>query len=178
MTVYVCLLFCSCASSVDVLKPTGDQATVTLRDSTKHRVELLGVSDSVLYVVEGGAISSLRLSDVQNVYIHGYRISERQRTLGAIPVLLLQGIAAYSAFVATEGSFGAGLFASGSLICTALGFATGAGEPDISFSHPFDENRLQKLRLYSRYPQGLTVAQWSRLLAFHGQMDFVPTTPR
>jgi hypothetical protein len=97
--IFVCLLSCSCASQVDVLKPSGEQATVTLRDMAKHKVELLVVSD-----------------------------------------------------------------------------ARGSGEPETSFSSPFDEAKVRKLELYVRYPQGLTDQQWNSLLRFHGQRDFASLT--
>jgi hypothetical protein len=174
---FVCLLSCSCASQVDVLKPSGEQATVTLCDMTKHKVELLVVSDSVLHVVEGGRISFVNLSDVQNVYVHGYRISGPQMMLGAIPVLFLEGMVAYLTF--SEGWFQwCGLFSVILIPLTIHSYAKGAGEPEVSFSSPFDETEVRKLKLYVRYPQGLTDQQRNRLLRFHGQADLAPLTTR
>ncbi|MCX5801400.1 MAG: hypothetical protein NTX17_08445 [Candidatus Eisenbacteria bacterium] len=178
MAAFICLLSCSCASEVDVLKPTGEQTTITLSDSTQHDVELLAVSDSALYVVEGETIGLARLSDIRRVYVQGYLIPRSDRALGAIPIVLFQGVVACLAFAEEIEGLGIGIMATVPIILTLTAFATGAGEPDVSFSSPFDESRLRKLRLYSRYPQGLTDGQWAGLLAFHHQTTFAPLVPR
>jgi hypothetical protein len=142
---------------------------------TKHKVELLVVSDSVLHVVQGGRISIVHLSDVENVYVHGYRLSGPQMMLGAAPLLFLEGMVAYVTF--SEGWFRwCGMFSAILIPLTIHTFARGSGEPETSFSSPFDEAKVRKLKLYVRYPQGLTDQQWNSLLRFHGQRDFVPLT--
>jgi hypothetical protein len=34
-----------------------------------------------------------------------------------------------------------------------------------------------RLRLYCRYPQGLTQDQWRELIAYHSQLDFLDPVP-
>ncbi len=43
----------------------------------------------------------------------------------------------------------------------------------MDFSPEFDINDLEKLRLYCRYPQGLTQTQWNELLMSYGQEEFL-----
>jgi hypothetical protein len=53
-------------------------------------------------------------------------------------------------------------------------FPVPLGEPKVHFSSPFNKKELKKLRLYCRYPQGLTSDQAQQLLQHYKQDDFRP----
>ena len=161
-------LFCSCASTVRVLKPEGETAKLTLRDFSKHQVEFLAISDSTVYVKERNRICAASLSDVNNIYISGYEINPGLKILSAIPPLCLEGIVMMVAFDVDQVGWGA---ISG-LVMAVTFYAYVAGNPKVSFSPPLEEHELEELRLYSRFPQGLSDEQWKILLQQFNQEDF------
>ena len=46
------------------------------------------------------------------------------------------------------------------------------GDPKVNFSSPFNDKNLDKLKLYCRYPQGLTEKQWIEVLSYNKQENF------
>jgi len=163
------LLFCSCVSMVKVRKPLGDRATLKLRNLEKHKVELLAISDSLLYVTDDKEISIAHFSDIRNVYIHGYRVHPGLKVLTAIPALLLEATVMIVAL--DVGQNGWGLVSVIAMAGTIDGFAT--GDPKVYFSFPAKNEEIEKLKLYCRYPQGLTDEQWERMLQHFKQKEFV-----
>ena len=159
---------CSCASSVHVLKPEGETATIELHNFQSHVGEILAVSDSVVYVRFFNKITVIDLSYVKKIFIHGYRISPGSKVAAAIPPLLLEGLVMSVAF--SEDADAWGYLSMGAMVLTIYGFST--GDPQTSFSPPLKKNNIEKLKLYCRYPQGLTPEQWRELLSLNGQQDF------
>lgn len=165
------LLLCSCAatSKVQVLKPEGEKIKLTLRDSRMYEFEILAVSDSLLYLSDGRKLSLAPLSDVQNIRVHWDSIDAGSKVLGAIPPLILEGIVMGAAFHTDQTGWGVASIAA--MGVTIFGFAT--ANPKVNFSFPLEKDKLTKLRLYCRYPQGLTDEQWKLLLQRYRQTDFI-----
>jgi hypothetical protein len=65
---------------------------------------------------------------------------------------------------------GWGVISGLTMVGTICGFAF--GEQDVSFWFPLDETERERLRLFCRYPQGLSKDQWSTMLRHLGQEDF------
>lgn len=161
-------LFCSCASRVNVLKPEGEKATLTLPNLAVLEIEILAISDSLLYVTNGKKIIIAHLSDVRSVHIHGYRVPRASKVLAAIPPVLFEGIVMLTALGVDQPVWG--MIAMITIGGTIYGFTS--GDPKVNFSFPLEINELEKLRLYCRYPQGLTNEQWKDLLQQLNQEDF------
>ena len=166
--------FCACASTVNVLKPSGETATVTFRNSSKYQVEVLAISDSTIYVREESRIGTIRLSSVKKVRIHGYRTSPGLKTLSAIPALLIETIVLSAA--KSVGQTGWVVISGLTIAGTVYAFST--GDPKVDFSAPLKESDVENLRLYCRYPQGLSDGQWSLLLKHHNQESFIDLSSR
>ena len=162
----VCL-FCACASSVKVLKPTGEAATLTL-GNTSHAVELLAVSDSTIYVNNQNQIWRLPLSDVRKIHVQGYEISPAAKLIAIIPGLLIEGIVLGAAGSVDEGGwqFAAVAAMAGTVVASLT------GNPKVNFSPPLKKEEVEMLRFYCRYPQGLNRAQWETLLRHFTQEEF------
>jgi hypothetical protein len=163
------LLLCSCASSVNVLKPEGETASIELYNSQAPVGEILAVSDSMLYFMYANKINVVDLSYVRKIFVHGYSISPGTKMLAAIPPLFLEGLVMAVAF--SEEAPAWGYISIGAMVLTIYGIST--GNPKVSFSPPLKEKELKKLKLYCRYPQGLTLEQWNELLRLNGQEDFL-----
>jgi hypothetical protein len=166
------VLFCSCSSSVKVLKPTGENARVTMRSSQIYNVELLAISDSLLYVSDGMTLAVANLSVVNSVFIPDYRINPALKLLASIPSLGFE-------LLVTIGAFGAeypvlGTAAIIAMVATIYAFA--ADDPKANFSSPAKKREIEKFRLYCRYPQNLSAEGWKQLLQYYHQDDFIRLT--
>jgi len=173
------LLLCSCASSLDTRRPFGDTMRITLRDSTVHVAEAVAVTDSLLCVSTAGKqICVSRLSEIQNVYVHGYKVNRASSSFWS-SAFLVGGVCLGLSIVLVEDEgihdFDARyVFAGLDLIAAlAAGLSFSAPEPDVVFSELSDPRQLERFKLHCRYPQGLTAEQWTLLLRSRGQADFV-----
>lgn len=166
-------LLSSCASRVDVLKPGGDTGAVFFKNSYKHKVEMLAVSESNLYLRDEDQIITVPLSDVKKIYIHDYRISPALKIFGSMPFLLVDFAVMGVAFSVDEPAWGvaAGLTMVGTVVLLFV------EDPSVVFLAPFEKDELEKLRLYCRYPQGLNEEQWRKLLESFDQEDFKNIPP-
>lgn len=163
------LLLCSCFSSVEVTKPGGDEAVVTLSDGDRVRVELLALTDTSLLYVRDNAVWRTGLADVCRVHVEGYSV--RTNKMGAaVFISLLIGAVCIDMVLHTNYWYFA--------VPPAVGYAYGmpmllGQNPKVDFSSPLDTSARQQLALYCRYPQGLTDGQWQELLHFYHQDAFL-----
>jgi len=167
--IYSIALFCSCTSSVHILKPQGESATFTFTNSSKYQVEMLAISDSTIFVKYENKICSVKLKDVNKIYIRGYRVSPSLKILTAIPLILIEGIVMFVAFDVEQ--HGWGVISGATMAGTIYGFET--GDPKTKFSVPFNESEIEKLKLFCRYPQNLGSERWKILLQHFNQDDFL-----
>jgi len=167
------LLLCGCVSTVNVNKPQGDRAGVELRQGPLGAVELLGVDDTFLYFDQSALLCRARLADVARVNVAGYSL----KTDRAASAVLLIGYG---------GLMTAALAASMTVVAllpaawtAATGYFVLTGDRDLrtDFRSPFEPQDREQLRLYCRYPQGLTQDQWRELVRQHAQIDFLDPVP-
>jgi hypothetical protein len=166
----------SCAPQSKLLQPTGDRATVAIRNRVTFLGELLAVSDStVLFKIESAIASALpqekiisvRVDDLQSITIAGYSNKSWVTPLVAfevVPALLLT--AAASSAEAEAGSVL--LIFSIPPALTYIAFATSTPRAP-KFEHPFTPAQLESLKKFARFPQGLTLAQLEQLLVANQQ---------
>ena len=152
--------FCACASSVKVLKPTGEIVTLTLKNASGYDAELLSISDSTIYLMHQNQIGRIALLDVKKIHVvQGYEISPAAKLIAVIPSIFIEGVIVRAAGIADERGWQ--LAAGVAMAGTALASLT--GNPRVNFSPPLKKKEVEMLRLYCRYPQGLSRDQWETL---------------
>jgi len=161
--------FCinSCTSSVQVLKPEGDSAEITLLDQSTYIGELLSIADRSIIMVTEDKIVDIRISDIDKIHIDGYSLLQQKvSVLGSLSILDI-----YSLYSAPTSAMKVifGLLAIGKLT-SILG-----GDPVVVFMNPIFWKDLDKVRLHCRYPQGLDTEQWEQLLNSYRQSEFIKT---
>ncbi len=168
---YLCLVVCTvlccfvaCVNRVQTDKPWGEQARVWLKDGTVHDGELLAVTaTSLLFADQGSrAVSDIPLTSIKRVHVRDYS-QMGLRVAGMVPTVLVYSAAA--AVLATVGSWWSLipiLAASGS-VWTFL-----ADDPKVRFGPDFDSQTIVALRVYCRYPYGLTDEQQAIIKAAGG----------
>jgi hypothetical protein len=161
----------SCTATLNRQQPWGEKVRVTSTGNlTAHRdVELLAVDDSVLYFEEHNLVSCERWDHVQRVRILAYGSQRTLRWLCWIPTLAL----GMSWFVSANHPNNHGEAAEAAAATAFTGLIIYLTGPHSTFGSPPSTRDQERLRLFARYPQGLTPAQWQDLLHAHGQTDFI-----
>ena len=175
----VLLFLTSCAPMIRNLQPTGDKADLATHAGGGYVGELLMVTDSTICfrLASGksvpraswqrGEIVSISLADVQSITVKGY---VNRRWIGAViafelvPSVLLA--AAASAAEAEAGT--AFLIGAVPTFLTFVAFAASTPSPP-QFQAPFTPEKVEQLKAYVRFPQGLTPRQLEQLLARNQQ---------
>jgi hypothetical protein len=157
-------------SSVKVTKPEGETATIGLGIGYHyfdHKGELLALDDSSLFFKYEERLYKFPLSDISKVYVHGY-------SLESVKVPAMIGLLLIDIMVVTGETDDENILNpiyGGSAILTPIIFLS--GDAKVNFKPPFKDDDLQKIKLYCRYPQGLTQEQWGTLLKAHNQEVFL-----
>lgn len=170
----VCLLALACVSCTATLnrrEPWGEKVRVSSRGIFGQHwdVELLAVSDSMLYYDDQGLVSCQRWDQVQAVRVLAYRSQRALRWLCWLPTLAL-GV---MWFTDANHPNNHGEAAEAALLTVFTGVILYTTGPHSTFGSPPSARDLERLRLFARYPQGLTDAQWQELLRARGQEDFI-----
>lgn len=160
-----------CTSSVQVIQPKGERGTITCGEKS-FEAELLEVSDSAFYLLHQGKLFLVPHNEVSSIEIHGYSLKKAK----LVPALTVAGIEVIAIAAALgsdvelkDGAFSFYLFGFPPILAA---FAYFTGDPEVNFSPPFEASAREKLRLYSRYPQGLSSDRRRQLLRHYGQNDF------
>jgi hypothetical protein len=168
--IIIALLVNACAPTIttESLKPEGDKATLFLKNNKNYEVELLSITESQICLIYSNKITLVMTSRIESIIIHGYDVTTGQKISGALPALALEAIILLVASSVDQTTWMAiaGLSMVGTLV---LWLNAGPKQKYIS---PFSESDLETLKLYCRYPQGLSDLKWSVLLKFHNQDDF------
>jgi len=162
--IFSSILFLCCGSQVNVLKPEGETVRLKLKNNLKYDGELFAVNDTALFLGSQAKLYEVPLSNVENVYVHGYSL-RKKKMLGSIAPMLFCAIPFW------EGIKEAWLPAASLEALTILSWFT--GDPKVSFSPPLKNKDFEKLHLYCRYSQGLTHENWRQLLQYYGQEEFL-----
>ncbi len=148
----------ACGWSDEVLRPEGTTAEITGADGTTYVAELLAFQDSSLFCLKEG-VKQVSLRNVNKI-----TLKRVDRYLGWAPtVLICEGIPSIVMLTSLEDK-GPGFVAAAITIMTW--FLLDTGTPQVEFSRPLSPGDIDRLRLYARYPQGLT-AEHFQLLEAH-----------
>ncbi|MBN1351461.1 hypothetical protein JXJ21_18740 [candidate division KSB1 bacterium] len=158
------ILFLSCVSQVNVLKPEGETVRLKLKNNHKYDGELFAVNDTALFFYSQPKLYEVPLSNVENVYVHGYSLRKR-KMVWSIPPMLFYGIPFF------KGIKDAWLMAGSFEALTILSWFI--GDPKVSFSPPLNNKDFDKLQLYCRYSQGMAPEKWKQLLQHYEQEEFL-----
>jgi len=169
------LMFLCTACTVDpgavFVKSSGDPCEVAVHDS-RDRIpgELLAADDSCLYLRAGRRVFRVPYSGIDRVSIPGYSNAGSKFFGNAIPgaILLVLG---YSLFRSGESRNTIPVLALAGMFVLNI-TATLSNNPQVDFRPPWPQAELDRLRLFARYPAGLTPAQWKELLTLNGLNEF------
>ena len=170
----ILVLVCSCAiGTVKVTKPYGETAIITLRNTEKLKGELLAISDTLLYYYMPNKLYITRIVDIKKIFILEYTNRRSLKMCAIIPSLAIEGCVAVVAFSVDQSCWG--YISIVTMVVTALSIT--GGNPQVDFELPVKENDegndMEKLRLYCRYPQGLSDKQWEELIYYSDQEGFI-----
>jgi len=174
------LFVAGCVGEQFMLKPEGDEATITLKQGQVFEGRLLAINteERALYteltsggekigVNEGEKIVGLPLDSLQSVTIQHYVNKSWVFPWvfsQVIPPILL-GIAA-----SREGASGGGVFLVSLIPAFASGLILVFSEPDPpQIQSEFSSDKIENLNLYTRFPLGLNPDQLHRIASLHGQ---------
>jgi hypothetical protein len=160
---------CACVNRVNVLKPTGEAASLNLANGAILHGELWSVSDSVLVFESACQILTVPLAEVRRVRVEGYDL-RKERKWAMLPPLVVYsaGLVLGVALIVGGYDWLAGelvLFSGAMIPATLCSFQT--GDPKTDFRSPLKSKDIAALRLYCRYPQGLTEEQLAQLRALN-----------
>lgn len=172
MKKYLIILFCivfifACTSSVNFLKPQGEKISIRFADGQNITGELLTIHDSVIFTESDGLMYKIQREKISNIYVFDYSL-QKEKIITLIPTILISSWLAIKGFHGDNRDQRLLLGVSASLQIASIFF----GDPKVNFSHPFNDKNLDKLKLYCRYPQGLTEKQWIEVLSYNKQENF------
>jgi|GEM_PF-1354865 len=163
------LLLSGCISSVKVMKTAGDDAVVILKKIHSYNAELITVSDSAIFYEHQGKIHYTTYADLKLVLIKGYS----PNLYPIIGFFIIPDLIAGRAFISDDE---ASLRQIGMMALFHAGLTTAIliiqSDKD-TFSPATSLKEREQLKLYCRYPQGLTDEQWKELLRIDGQEGFL-----
>jgi hypothetical protein len=166
----VALAVGGCTSRAVLTKPEGDPIDLRLRDRAERtRVELLAVTDSTLIVESGGRLAEADLDAVDDLRVQGYQTSKASKALTMLMIVMTEALLWEDLSDAWFDRPTRTLLVAWTAV---TGFLMFTGDPQTRFAPPFHPKEADRLKLFCRYPQGLTPAQWQTLLDRYGQTEF------
>jgi len=172
MKKYLSILLCivlifSCTSSVKVLKSHGENISIVFMDKGKYEGELLAIDDDMLFYESDGLLYKIKQENVAKIYVADYSLKNK-KIATMLPTMLSSGLLAIIGFKGDDPEHKVVLVIAALLPIPAFFL----GDPKVNFSTPFESDDLKKLKLYSRYPPGLTEEQWDQVLEYNNQDSF------
>ncbi|MCH7573893.1 MAG: hypothetical protein IIA59_02095 [Candidatus Marinimicrobia bacterium] len=180
LCIFALVAMMPCAAQTQLLKSGGDTATIFMLDQSGMVGEVLAIGDNTIYfdiksglpdaqMPLGGIIIGVHVNDLDFIEIKGYSNRKWIPMLIAFEVVptLLLGIAAAS--VNAEVLPIMAIFSIPTVINLAILAASTPASP--RFERPFTPEKLEELRKYARFAQGLTAAQLEQLLFVNKQSE-------
>ncbi len=176
----VMFVLINCSSPRYIVSEKGDKANVELIDGRCFSSEIVLISDTAIFFLElpedtanFPVLFYVNNKDLKSISIKGYNGSgwvAPVLTLQVLPAVLM-AIAASSVKDNNYGGFnsvGIGVLFAIPAAVTALIFASTEGDtPHWDDSMPLDE--IKNLKIYSRYPKGLSMKQMELLIQMNNQ---------
>jgi len=163
------LILDSCTSEVKFLKPEGDDVSVARSDKRKYNGELISVNENELYLKYDSKFYKTELASVSGIYVKNYSLRTK-KIITLMPSIAISSILAFSPEFSDGDNLPIIIMAMSSLTTIAALFV---GDPDVNFPIPSHDKDLNKLKLYCRYPQGLTEEQKRLILRDNNQEKFL-----
>jgi len=159
---------CGSAPAVVRTDPGGEPVRLLLASGAQFNGELLAVNPDALFLAGSrGGMFEVPLADVRSVVVGRFQATEKRLALLVVgTATAVLGLALWNDPEDDFKQFGRVSFLLG-----AGGLYKAAQQPG-RFRAPLDAAAVNRLRLHSRYPQGLTELQWQALLAGSGQEGF------
>ncbi len=165
------LLCVSCTATLQRKQPWGERVRVSQREmfAPAHDGELLAIDDSMLYYVERGRVVRQPWAQVSGVRVLAYSTPRVVRWIFWLPTLALGII--WLQDTSHPNNHGESWEPVAAVSFSAL--IMYLTWPNSTFRSPPSAHDRERLRMFSRYPQGLTGEQWQTLLKANGQPDFL-----
>jgi len=148
------------------MKPLGEDCLVQTQDYLNSKGELLYADNSRVLLLRDRKLVQFKLKDVDEVYIRKFSL-QKEKTAGFVPAIIIDLMIGIP-MLRQDARVGA-IFLGHALLSVA---AIKMSNPKVSFKQPFTCEKIEQLKLYARYPQGLSSEQWKELLSFYAQDDF------
>jgi hypothetical protein len=158
----------SCKSSVNVLKSQGENASIQLTDGQNLKGELLMIDNEVIFNGSDGTLYQINNKKIRNIHIFDYSL-QKEKIISLMPLVLINSIIAVAGFKGDDSEHKIAIVILSILPIPTFFF----GDPKVDFNPPFKDKDLNKLKLYCRYPKGLTDEQRDEILRYHNQDTFV-----
>lgn len=155
----------SCTSTVNTMKPLGEDCLVTTEKNIETAGELLMADNSEVVLLCGRRLERFPLEDVRRVYIRKFSL-QKEKTAAFVPVIIFDLIVGIPLLKER---------AAASIFLYHAGLSFGAiklSNPKVTFKKPFSAKNLEQLKLYARYPQGLSPEQREELNTFYETGNF------
>ncbi len=159
----IVLLF-SCKSSVKVMKPYGEKIDIELNSGDKYEGELYAINEESLFLLYQSKIYKVNFLDLKSIYVNDYSVWDK-KAIVMLPSIFINGVLAAS--IIKDKSPVWNIVGYVLLPLTIYAFLT--GDPLVDFYPPIDNEEIDKLKLYCRYPQGLSINKLKHLLEYHHQ---------
>lgn len=148
------------------MKPLGEDCLVKTGDYLESAGELLYADNSRVLLLRDRKLVQFKLKDVNEVYVRKFSL-QKEKTAGFVPAIIIDLMVGIPLM---RHSTGAGAIFLGHAVLSVA--AIKLSNPQVSFKHPFTAKKIEKLRLYARYPQGLSPEQWKQVLSFYAMDGF------
>ena len=178
----IIIMLSSCSAPKFALKHTGDIAVVNLKSKSTFSGEFLFVKDNHIYLlldesqssnpstVKKYSVSSTQINQIESMTINGYS----DRSWGT-SILIFQVVPAFVLALvgaSVDGDNFAPVLGVG-LVPVLLSWLLfeGSTPSSPSFENFIEQDNIEELKKYSRFPQGLTNNQLEELLKMHNQVE-------
>jgi len=156
-------LFCACiGNSVEALKPTGESANIVLSDAREIDGEMLCLNDTSLCVTADGKIVNFPFTSIEKITLHDFDNKNIKAAFG-LPMIIVD-VLMLGAMSSDSGHGTASWTAAFGASAVLLGYSIVKETQYGLFKKPFIGDTVKRLKLFCRYPAGLTQAQWKSLL--------------
>lgn len=151
----ICLLgLASCRSSYDINSPLGVHSNFKLLNNEKFDAEILLIDSNYIYVLNEGVLSKLSFTEVNKIY--AFELENNNREIALAFAMVSAGAIGIATLSDDDNKEISGISLA---LSVGAGVALLAKVPKYKFNPPLSKEQIHRLRLYSRYPQGLSKDQ-------------------
>jgi hypothetical protein len=135
-----------------------------LSNNEQFDAEILLVESNYIYVLNEGVLSKIYFDEVKKIY--AFELEHKNRTIALAFAMVSAGALGIATISDDDNKEISGI---------SLALSVGAGAalftkvPRYKFNPPLSKEQIQRLRLYCRYPQGLSAEQIQFLEDFYTQ---------